>query len=638
MNSRKWIRQKSREHNSVAVLQNLIKELDIKVSKQTAEDVLTANPDYPSLASISESLSDWRVESFPVRLEEEDLSEVTFPAIAYLRPTKKDNEVTIETPRFVMVSEISDNQATYLDPDEGWKSIKRAEFLAQWTGVMLLVEKKPESGEQNYQEARLIERLNSYKLPSLLTVSTLLLTGLIITGILMQGSITQWLPLLLAKIAGVGVSILLLIQLIDKENTVVSKVCQLGLDKRNASGKPASDCGNGLLNSKAATLFGWLSMSEVGAFYFMGGVLSIAIGIFSDALSSVLYLLIVFNLLALPYTVFSIYYQKKHQQWCNLCLAVQAIFWLEFIAGVSIWTASLAPFNFYALTIVAWSFALPVLAWSVLKTGLGRDKEIIELRKQLNLYRRNPAIIKELINNGKKTYMGEIPQEIVLGNPNASFTITLFSNPFCGPCKNAHQQIDELLEDFGDGVRIAYRFSYTEDPGVESGLSVKQRVNNLKDYYDKAADERKTEIKKIYGETTDDWYQTMKEQTEDSESKNSIALTLLSMAHIGDTKTLHEAMSSWYNSEDKSAKAIEQWKAQYPVDKAVYDQMRPSLKASGKWAEGIGIDTTPTIFLDGKEVREALRYIHDIKYYIKAREEEVRDQPYKIITTVQEPV
>ena len=157
MSTAKWIRQKDAHHNSVAALQNLVKQLNVKVTNQKIENVLTENPDYPSLASISDSLNDWRVENLAVRLEPEDLTDVTFPVIAHMRPpvaadpepdplqeegTSCEPEQKIETPRFVVVTSVDDEQAQFLDPENGWITETREAFLNQWNGILLLVDAK----------------------------------------------------------------------------------------------------------------------------------------------------------------------------------------------------------------------------------------------------------------------------------------------------------------------------------------------------------------------------------------------------------------------------------------------------------------------------------------------------------------
>jgi uncharacterized membrane protein len=116
-----------------------------------------------------------------------------------------------------------------------------------------------------------------------------------------------------------------LIQSFDSNNPLVQVVCQTTAE---------NDC-NALLSSKAAKAFGieWLSWSEVGFIYFAGTWLLVLFGARSSFIVTALF---VINILSLPYTVYSIYYQARvAKQWCILCCTVQGVLWLEFITLIT---------------------------------------------------------------------------------------------------------------------------------------------------------------------------------------------------------------------------------------------------------------------------------------------------------------
>src|SRR5471030_1680876 len=112
---------------------------------------------------------------------------------------------------------------------------------------------------------------------------------------------------------------LLLMQSIDANNPFIQKLC--GEDNKNC---------NAILSSKAAKINEFLSWSEVGFFYFAGTWLAL---LFNSAHIAMLQALAVLNIVALPYTFYSIHYQwRVAKQWCVFCCAVQALLWLEFFA------------------------------------------------------------------------------------------------------------------------------------------------------------------------------------------------------------------------------------------------------------------------------------------------------------------
>ena len=81
-----------------------------------------------------------------------------------------------------------------------------------------------------------------------------------------------------------------------------------------------------ILKTNASSFFGIFSWSEVGFTYFGVSLLTMLIS------PATIHWLSIINICCLPFTVWSISYQKfvaKH--WCTLCVCVQASLWLQFI-------------------------------------------------------------------------------------------------------------------------------------------------------------------------------------------------------------------------------------------------------------------------------------------------------------------
>jgi Vitamin K epoxide reductase family len=125
--------------------------------------------------------------------------------------------------------------------------------------------------------------------------------------------------LLVFKTVGLVTTVLLLVQHVDAGNPLIRKLCGNN-GKRNC---------NALLSSMAARLSTWLSWAEVGFFYFAGTLLVL---LFNSGENAIMQVLVLLNLLCLPYTFYSVYYQWRAKQWCLFCCIVQALLWLEFAA------------------------------------------------------------------------------------------------------------------------------------------------------------------------------------------------------------------------------------------------------------------------------------------------------------------
>ena len=237
-------------------------------------------------------------------------------------------------------------------------------------------------------------------------------------------------------ILGVFITTLLLWYEIDRNNQFLQKVCS-GVSKTNC---------NAILSSKNAKIFDWLSWSEIGFFYFSGGYLSIII--LNSQISTVLYILSILNLLVLPYTFFSVYYQAKiAKQWCILCLAVQVLLVGGFInCAFSDFLSNQKNFNFDVIFKMVLLYILPFLSWYSIKPYL------LKLQSAKNIFRShlktkfNTEIFSTILKKQKKI---DVPLElpgIVLGNPNATNKLIKICNPYCWPCSLAHTKIEHLID------------------------------------------------------------------------------------------------------------------------------------------------------------------------------------------------
>ena len=178
----------------------------------------------------------------------------------------------------------------------------------------MLVLATEKSGEENYESKRRFEVFNS--------VSIFSVWALLTTLILLPLPHLIW-PLAIIyglKIVGGTLSLYLLRKQFGGKNSAVDAFCKMG-------GK--SDC-DAVIFSPASKVFGFIHLSEIGALYFTGGVLSIVLGVLSTySLPSLLFVL---SASALPFTPFAIYYQGwVIKRWCPLCLAVIGVLWLEFL-------------------------------------------------------------------------------------------------------------------------------------------------------------------------------------------------------------------------------------------------------------------------------------------------------------------
>jgi protein-disulfide isomerase/uncharacterized membrane protein len=525
-----------------------LKQLKVKVNSRTVNETLQNHPDWPGLLCITDSLKKWDIPNAAGKIEVDKIDELPIPFAAYTN--NRENALAIITN--VSDTRVQVYQKNYNNPITESKE----DFFKKWNGVYLIAEPNKHSGEANYKANKRKAFLQSLipvaAIAALITFSLLLLNK--VSGTYpssLMGIYLQYFILLL----GVIITSLLLWYEIDKTNPLLQKVC---------TGIAKGDC-NAILTGKQAKIFSWLSWSEVGFFYFAGSllvILSASEGSAGSGTSAGLFLLAWLNILALPYTVFSVYYQWRiAKQWCVLCLAVQALLLLggiNVIANSFLFPLSQLPFLLIANCLLL--FALPVLFWFAVKPYILRLQEAKNTKREYLRIKFSNEIFDTLLKKQKQITVPSDGLGIDMGNPTATNTIIKVCNPYCGPCAKAHPKIDALME----------------------------QIPNLK-----------TQI--IFNTTNN-------EQDRGSKPVKHL-LAIASGDH--DEKMIKQSLDDWYLADIKD---YEKFAAKYPMNGELLKQ-GDKIAAMEKWCKATDIVFTPTIFINGYQLPDAYS-IEDLQYFL----------------------
>lgn len=213
-----------------------------------------------------------------------------------------------------------------------------------------------------------------------------------------------------------------------------------------------TDC-NSLLSSSAATLFGVVSLAEIGFFYFVGGLLYL---LFSP------HNLFIFNILAyfsLLFVLWSVWYQWKIAKvWCPLCLGVAAVLVMESLitspltpeGGILDTVTSVPPSG--ARGLVALGLLLAIYFW--FKPFFISANQVPVLQKNLASFKQNIDIFTSLLQTQKSIDLTTVPQDNVLGEVDAPVSLVFVTNPSCKPCQLAKPKVDALLAQFGEELKV----------------------------------------------------------------------------------------------------------------------------------------------------------------------------------------
>jgi uncharacterized membrane protein len=525
----------SQYENGISVLVVIIDLLKIAVTSSSILKVKTV-AGYPSLSSLMEKLDEWRIGNLSVKLEANQLQEIPYPAIAHL--SKNGGH-------FVVLQKLEQDTLHYIDPDVGLIKESLRDFEKKWSGVALLVEITEKSGEEGYHEKRKHELFIKYS-----NYLVWLLVGvlLVIPTLLFPLYI---LPSYFLKIVGGGFCFLLLQKQFGSSSKAVAAFCTMG---------SKSNC-DAVIHSAGAKLFGIVSLSELGVIYFIGALLvnmlSAFAGISPNGFTAV------FGIVLLPFTLVSVYYQwRVVKAWCPLCLAVMLIVWLEVFA-VYPWAAF--SFSSTAVIISVISFSLPVVFWLAVRERFIDSFRIPNLERSLSRFTNSERIFQTLLANQPTVDLENFEYEISIGNNDAPVTITLVSNPACGPCAVAHAAVEDLLLRFEDRIKVNFRFTFNlNEPDSESTRMV----------------------------------------------RHVIALSL------SDQTFCLKALSDWFLLGGKMD--LGNWLAKYPVP-ALNEEMAKVdsiLEQQANWFKNAHITSTPTLLINGKKYPEEYT-MGDLKFQIR---------------------
>ncbi|MFC5282411.1 vitamin K epoxide reductase family protein [Pedobacter alpinus] len=280
--------------------------------KLSFNQALQQHPYYPSLFSISEVLEqEAGIENFAVKITLAQLQEVNLPCLVHLKT--KGGE-------YALISQIKSDTVFY--EINGKKlSITIADFEKIWTGVALLTEVE----KKTLQKRIKLTDIQPYIIPALfLTLLTFIFLNTYSASIFEPFVFTG---IFLCLLSGLTVVVLLLIQSLGKGSAFIQQLC--GADAKH-------NC-NHIINSKAANVTQWFSLSDLGFLYFAGNLLLL---FFSQNSTAVIFI-VAFNFLALPFTLWSVYYQWRiAKTWCRLCLVIQGLFWVQALFSVYFITQS----------------------------------------------------------------------------------------------------------------------------------------------------------------------------------------------------------------------------------------------------------------------------------------------------------
>ncbi|HMK17153.1 MAG TPA: vitamin K epoxide reductase family protein [Chitinophagaceae bacterium] len=511
----------------ITTVYDWLREMKIPVSKTYIKQKLLSHPDYPSLLSITDTLTDLRIENTAVQIEKDQLHEVDIPFLAHLNGNGGD---------FVIIRN-RDN------PDHQVPG-----FYKRWGGVIIAAEKP-----LNWINQENNDLLNKESKTAKVFILSLCIFGSFVFFSAIASFDWMKIGLELIAIAGIFVSWMVVSKDLGLENKIADQVC----------GKNA-DC-NSVIHSTVGKLPFKIGWSDAGMIYFPFLLLTLLVASFTDSLVGIYPLLVLLAAMAMPITIVSIYYQRKViKKWCRLCLITDILLWLQFFVLLP-QTSNQLHYGFSKtifIDTVLPIFLLFVIAttWLWLKALIKQNKKSEEENFASERFRRSQDIFYALLERQKKITVNPDGLGIIIGNPEATNTITKICNPYCGPCANAHPLIERLLEE-KENLKVQILFTSPDD---DKNIMTKPTKH------------------------------------------------LMALYEKNESQLIEKALDDWYGADKKD---YDVFAGKYILNGEL-ERQSDKLKAMRTWCIEMKIEFTPTFFINGYQLPKQYT-IADVKYFLE---------------------
>ena len=506
------------------VVEQFFKEIEAPITSASLKNSLLSHPDYTSLAALSDICEEYQIEHLAIDISFEKLQENGFPVLTHIVEDRRG--------LFAIVENIDTEMITYYHPQR--KKVKETldKFQEKWSKVAFYALPDNSSGEENYKRKHIIEVLLKFRLPVFILYLIVLIGYSLYT---LQPIVNvAFTYLLFVKFVGLFFCVNLVLHSLGASTNLSDQVCKMGKH---------TSCED-VLNSPAAKLFNFLSMSDIGLVYFTGGLLAMFISLYTKTTQAVTICLLIIATCTVPYIIFSISYQAfKIKKWCPLCLSVMSILAVECLL-LFIFNGML---NHYIppvsiICYIFFSFVFVTCLWSYLKPIIINLKEGTQYKYAYYRLKKNPLIYNAHLNSTPSTDMQFSENDIIIGDSDAGLTVTAVMNTHCGPCASMHKKIMKILSKNKGKVKLVLRFM------IPNGR--------------------------------------------EDEAKH-----LLELYYSQGSQVFEKALTEWFETKDSNA-----LKRNYPINQQP-TSVTDTLEQHSKWCSLQLVTYTPTLFLNDKRMK-----------------------------------
>ena len=419
----------------MTLFEKFLSELKVLHTKAYADSIYDEHPYRYTLYGMKQMLSRYNIDCEVLRLEDKkEVIKIGQPFIADI------------TNDFFVVKKISEQEVTY-DWYDDEITISYENFLEIFSGVVLIAYPTESSVEPEFSSHRKKELVGKFE-ESFVFLSVAVFVFVFFVKSEVYSNVFALIHWILGLI-GICLSGLIIGKTLRLESKVTDRLCSL-FKKQGC---------NNVLETPAAKLFGRYGWGQKGLAYFVVNAL-ITILLSRQYWCSVA----IISICALVYPLWSIWYQKfVAKSWCTLCLFVQVVLIIQGVFSVFIllYSGLSIDITIIHLPLILMSYLALILLVCKLTEFIGKAKESKEWRIKLVALKYKKEIYANLFHGQKEHDVSVNASNIVFGDKQSQYQITIFSNPYCNPCTMMHEKLESLYE---AGCRVQYVFtSFSEE-------------------------------------------------------------------------------------------------------------------------------------------------------------------------------
>lgn len=393
-----------------------------------------SHPGYPSLLAVSDTLHFLGVDNQAFALPKEEIGNLPENFLAVLK-NPDDGKVHMR-----LVKSNSAHTSYQLPGNNQSKSVNKLDRISLqnlWTGTVFLIDGPDEKRQNNFK----LGHFTSWGITLILMIAVLFFSGVDVFGF----------GIVFSALTGVYIAYQIIHKLYNDNSGNFSGFCSAGVN---------TSCDQ-ILQSKKWRILDYVNFSDLALYLFAGELFLFSIAsIYGQLAQFYSILLLGLCLFGIPIMGLSVYFQKYvERKWCPLCLIVSGIvisqivmLLLHFLVG----NVNLQ-YDFSSVFLLAGTLICTLLigCWKSIKEILAERQRLKkDLIKSSRIAKDFDLFKLSLVNEGKLSF----PQDCIKVESQAKeiVTISFVTNPFCSFCKEVHESLMLLYQQYGKRIKFEF--------------------------------------------------------------------------------------------------------------------------------------------------------------------------------------